>query len=130
MKDDPRIRDLIESKWREIFCKERDDLRERAIENIAKVQENRCGYNKKRIAAANYKEGDLVAIKRTQQSPGLKLATKFLGPYKVIRILRNNQYIVQRKGDQEGPYETSTSSDNIKSWLSDGCDSEDDARLE
>lgn len=119
LKDNPEIRELIESEWREMFQKERDELRERAVENIAKVQqENRHVYNKKRVATVDYKEGDLVAIKRTQRGPGLKLANKFLGPYKIIRVLRNNRYIVQREGNHEGPYETSTSSDNIKPWIS------------
>jgi len=71
-----------------------------------------------------YREGDLVAIKRTQQQPGLKLAARFLGPYKVMRVLRNNRYLVQREGGYKGSYTTSTSSDNMKPWLSDASDDE------
>lgn len=131
LQSDPEIRKLIESEWIETFRKERDKLRERAVENIAKIQqENRKGYNKKRIATVKYTEGDLVAIKRTQQGPGLKLATKFLGPYKVVRSLRKNRYIVQREGNHEGPYTTSTSSDNIKPWLPNVSDSELESECE
>jgi len=109
----------------EAFQAERDELRKRAAENILKVQqENRRTYNKKRVAAIAYKEGDLVAIKRTQQKPGLKLAPKFFGPYQIIRVLRNNRYLVRRERGQEGPYTTSSSSDNMKPWISDA--SEDD----
>ncbi|GFU94005.1 hypothetical protein TNCV_2390941 [Trichonephila clavipes] len=32
------------------------------------------------------KEGDLVAIQRTQFRAGLKLRPKFLGPYKVTKV--------------------------------------------
>ena len=48
-------------------------------------QENRRNYNKNRKEAPYYREGDLVAIKRTQVGPGLKLAPKYLGPYQVTR---------------------------------------------
>jgi len=126
LQSDPEVQRLIESEWMEAFQAERDELRKRAAENILKIQqENRQTYDKKRVAAIAYKEGDLVAIKRTQQKPGLKLAPKFLGPYQIIRVLRNNRYLVQREGGQEGPYTTSSSSDNMKPiWISDA--SEDD----
>jgi len=125
LRDDPGIRELIENEWIKAFQVERDVLKERAAESIFKVQqENRRVYNKKRIAAIMYREGDLVAIKRTQQQPGLKLAARFLGPYKVMRVLRNNRYLVQREGGYEGPYTTSTSSDNMKPWLPDVSDGE------
>lgn len=125
LQSNPEIRKLIEGEWIEAFQVERDELRERAAENILKIQqENRRTYNKKRVAAVAYKEGDLVAIKRTQQGPGLKLASKFLGPYKITRALRNDRYLVQREGGQEGPYTTSSSSDNMKPWLPDVSDDE------
>ncbi|EFN71570.1 hypothetical protein EAG_12311, partial [Camponotus floridanus] len=58
-----------------------------AKENIAKIQsENKHGFNKKRVAATIYREGDLVAIKRTQQGPGLKIANKYFGLYQVIQV--------------------------------------------
>jgi hypothetical protein len=52
--------------------------------------------------ALTYHENDLVAIKRTQ--PGLKLAlvetrNKYLGPYKIVKILRDNQYVVRKIDD-------------------------------
>lgn len=37
----------------------------------------------------------MVAMKRTRQRPGLKLKSKFLGPYKVTKIKDFNTYIVQ-----------------------------------
>ncbi|GJQ82860.1 hypothetical protein Trydic_g2598 [Trypoxylus dichotomus] len=41
---------------------------------------------KGRRTAAKYREGDLVAIKKTPQGPGLKLKPKFMGPYKIVKI--------------------------------------------
>lgn len=113
------------------FQGERDELRERAVENIAKIQqENRRVYNRNKIAPTNYNEGDLAAIRRMQRGPGLKLATKFLGLHKIAQVLRNNRYIVQREGNHERPHETSTSSDNMKLWLPNVLDSDQESECE
>lgn len=89
----------------------------RAKKNILKIQqENRRNYDKKRKKARKFKENDLVAIKRTQQGPGLKLAPKFLGSCQVIKVLRNDRYIVRKIGEDKGPLETSTSIDHMKPW--------------
>lgn len=118
LRDNPEIRELLEKEWAEAFQSERDELRERAKNNIEKIQrENKRGFDKNRIVAASYKEGDLVAIRRTQRGPGLKLATKYLGPYQIIQVLRNDRYVVQREGEHEGPYRTSTASDHMKPWM-------------
>jgi len=64
-------------------------------DNISKIQrENKRTFDKRRRKATPYREGDLVAIKRTQQGPGLKVTHKYLGPYEIIRILRNQRYLV------------------------------------
>lgn len=127
-RDDPQIRELLENEWIDNFQSNRTDLRSQAKECIAKIQrENRFTYNKKRKAAAKYSENDLVAIKRTQLGPGLKLANKYLGPYTVIQVLRNDRYIVQKIGEHEGPLKTSTSADHMKPWanfVSDDSDEE------
>ena len=66
-----------------------------------------------------YEEGDLVAIARTQFGPGLKWYPKFLGPYEVVKVKRNNRYEVKKIGFHEGPNITSTASDYMKLWHSD-----------
>ncbi|KAH0948747.1 hypothetical protein HN011_000990 [Eciton burchellii] len=68
-------------------------------------KESRRGFSRKRKKkkALTYCENDLAAIKDTQQGPELKLANKYLGPYKIIKVLRNNQYVVRKMGDHEGP---------------------------
>lgn len=118
MRDDPQIRELLEKEWIDNFQNSRNDLREQAKECIAKVQrENRITFGKKRKAATKYNENDLVAIKRTQLGPGLKLANKYLGPYSIIKVLRNDRYVVQKIGEHEGPMKTSTSADYMKPWV-------------
>ncbi|GFT63509.1 uncharacterized protein TNCV_869901 [Trichonephila clavipes] len=48
--------------------------------------------------ASLYKEGDLVAIQRTQFGAGLKLRPKFLGPYKVTKVNSKDRYEVEKVG--------------------------------
>ncbi|GFY59536.1 hypothetical protein TNIN_300641 [Trichonephila inaurata madagascariensis] len=44
-----------------------------------------------------YKEGDLVAIQRTQFGTGLILRPKFLGPYKITKVNSRDRYEVEKK---------------------------------
>jgi len=117
IRDDPSLKEMIDKELLSSFENDRDEIRERAKDRIQKTQEeNRKGYNRKRKSARQYKEGDLVAIERTQRSPGQKFAAKFLGPYEISRILRNDRYLVRKVGDHEGPGQTSTAADHIKPW--------------
>jgi len=85
---------------------------------VAKIQcENRATFDKKRKATTKYKENDLVAIKRIQLGPGLKLANKYLGPYSISKVLRNDRYVVHKVGEHEGPLRTSTFADYMKPWI-------------
>lgn len=103
-----------------MFEEERDDIRLNAKEKIAAIQqENVKNYNRKRKKAQKYREGDLVVIKRTQSGPGLKFSNKYLGPYRISRIMRHDRYMVAKVGNCEGPQETSTSADHMKLWLPD-----------
>ncbi|XP_076278315.1 uncharacterized protein LOC143208116 [Lasioglossum baleicum] len=97
----------------------RDESRIQAKEAIARIQdENRKAYNRKRKKDyIGFKEGDLVAIRRTQLRPELKLCPKYLGPYQIIKVLRNDRYLVEKVGEHEGPRTTSTSRDSMKPWI-------------
>ncbi|XP_074097628.1 uncharacterized protein LOC141526492 [Cotesia typhae] len=117
LKEDVDLKKLLEREWTAQFEEEREELRQAARKQIKKTQEqNRKGYNKNRKPASKYEEGDLVAIQRTQFGPGLKLKGKFLGPYHVSRVLRNDRYLVEKVGEHEGPQRTSTSADHMKPW--------------
>lgn len=129
LRENREIRELHEKEWISEFQDGRDELRDQVKGRIEKVQrENRKNYNKDRVVARGYRENDLVAIKRTQQGPGLKFANKFLGSYKIIRRLRSDRYMVEKVGDGEGPMTTSTAADHMKTWACDSYDSlgEDD----
>lgn len=129
-KENPSIVELVEREMIDQFLQERDEVRERANEKIKKVQEeNRRNFDKRKEARV-YSEGDMVAIKRTQQGPGLKFAGKFLGPYEIVKALRNNRYVVRKIGEHEGPMQTSTVADFIKPWMEyDMDDSEEESEM-
>lgn len=118
-----------------MFQEERDKLCVEAKRRIEKIQaENRQTFNKRRKETTTYKMGDLVAIERTQGGPGLKLRSKFLGPYRVMSVLRNDRYMVQREGEHERSRTTSTAADHMKWWdvveVSDASETSEDEYLE
>ena len=98
---------------------ERDEVRQKAKENIKCIQEeNKKNFNAKRKAETVYRVGDLVAIKRTQYGTNLKLRPKFFGPYKITRVLTHGRYEVEKLGDHEGPGSTTTVGEYMKRWNS------------
>lgn len=104
LKDDKPLKEMLEREWNDIFNEHRCETRDRARKEIQQVQqENRISFNKKRKDAQRYAYGTLVAIKRTQQGPGLKLCAKYFGPYRINKVLRNDRYVVEKVGDHEGP---------------------------
>lgn len=111
------LKETLEAEFQANFEKHREDLRREAKKQIFKVQEqNKRTYNLRRRTPRKYAMGDLVAIKRTQFGPHLKLRPKYLGPYKIIKVKSNNTYEVSKEGNHEGPNLTSTAVDHMKPW--------------
>lgn len=109
------IEQLIQKESLQKFNEERDEIRHEARQQILKVQkENQKTYDKKRTAAMIYNIDDLVAIKKTQFAVGQKISPNYVGPYKIIEILRANRYKVIKAANFDGPKETRTSSDYMK----------------
>ena len=119
LKNDPELRSVLDEILIAAFQEERAELRDKVILNLAKLQqENNNTANRRRKKATSYEDGDLVAIKRTQKGTGLKLHPEFFGPYKIISLLRNDRYLVEKVGEHDGPHRTSTSADHMKKWPS------------
>lgn len=115
--DSSELRELINEFFVKELDQEREQIRSEARENIRKLQEeNKRDFDLKRKKEKEYKVNDLVAIKRTQYGVGLKLKGKFLGPYKVVATKEHGRYEVERVGDTEGPFRTSTVSEYMKPW--------------
>ncbi|GFW46466.1 retrovirus-related Pol polyprotein from transposon 17.6 [Trichonephila clavipes] len=114
-KEDILIKDLLLEEMAKELLEQREFLRNDAKKNIETLQsENRKTYNRKKKKASLYKEGDLVAIQRTQFGAGLKLRPKFLGPYKVTKVNSKDRYEVEKVGQHDGPNSTTTSADLMK----------------
>ncbi|GFU23089.1 transposon Tf2-9 polyprotein [Trichonephila clavipes] len=114
-KEDILIKDLLLEEMAKELLEQREFLRNDAKKNIETLQsENRKTYNRRRNKASLYKEGDLVAIQRTQFGAGLKLRPKFLGPYKVTKVNSKDRYEVEKVGQHDRPNSTTTSDDLMK----------------
>ncbi|XP_063891091.1 uncharacterized protein LOC126054290 isoform X2 [Helicoverpa armigera] len=117
-KEDLEILQLLQEENTLQYDENREKIRQQAKEQILKIQEeNKKQYDRKRKESSKYKEGDLVAIKRTQFGPGLKLKPKYLGPYRVVKCKRKDRYDVEKLDSSvEGPQRSSSSADQMKRW--------------
>ncbi|GFS96941.1 transposon Ty3-G Gag-Pol polyprotein [Trichonephila clavipes] len=113
-KTDLRIQQLIDEQLQLEFNENRELLRKAAKTQIIKVQKE----NKKSLII--FDENLLIytvfAIKKTQQGPGQKLCNKFIGPYKITQVKRNDTYNVEKCGNFDGPTKTSTGAEYLKPW--------------
>lgn len=115
--EDYRMKEIIEQEMIHDFEDARNQLRSAAKKQIEKIQEeNRKHYNLRRRNPHKYHLNDLVAIKRTQFGPGLKLKTNYLGPYRVSKVKPGDTYDVVREGLHEGPIKTTTCAEYMKRW--------------
>ncbi|KYN50182.1 hypothetical protein ALC62_03106 [Cyphomyrmex costatus] len=123
LKDDLKLKELINSEVIESLQQGRNEMRAQASEAINKVQkENSRTYNRKRKKSNIHKIGNLVAIKRTQFTPGSKLLAKYLGPYRIVSPKGTDRYVVEKVGEHEGPFSTTSAADNMKRWISTNSD--------
>lgn len=117
--EDVQIAEAISEELINLHIDEKTALQEDVRKNILKAQdEQKKTYDKRRKAANCYQEGELVAIKKTQFGSGTKILPKYLGPYKVINVGRNERYKVEKIGEHDGPRITNTSADYMKPWQS------------
>ncbi|GBN95131.1 Transposon Tf2-6 polyprotein [Araneus ventricosus] len=112
-----KLKEMVEAEFQANFEAQREELRKHAKQQIFKIQEeNRKTYNLRRQEPKPYRVGDLVAIKRTQFGPNLKLKPKYFGPYSIMRAKGGNTYDVIKEGNHEGPNFTTTCAEYLKPW--------------
>lgn len=108
-KEDLIMKEAIEQEMSHQYNDARKQLRDDARKQIEAVQlENQRQYNLRRRNPNKYHLNDLVAIKRTQLGPGLKLKLKYLGPYRISKVKTHDTYDVEKAGTGEGPTKTTT----------------------
>ncbi|GFX99438.1 transposon Tf2-9 polyprotein [Trichonephila clavipes] len=114
-KEDLKIRDLLMQELEEQYLDQRESMRQDAKRNILKIQaENKKTYNKKRKKTPEYQVGDLVAVQRAKFDGGLKLRTKFFGPYQITEVKPRDRYTVEKVRDHSGTNVTATSAHLMK----------------
>lgn len=112
------LEDKVTDNNRDLIC-----LRARAAEKIIKGQKyNKKYFDKKRKPSHIYKEGDYVMIRNIETSKGVsqKIIPEFKGPYKIVRVLRNDRYVVQDADDHQitrKPYEGTWEAANLRPWI-------------
>ena len=47
----------------------------------------------------------------------MKFADKYLEPYEITRVMRNQRYSVHKIGESEDPTQTTTSADFMDPWI-------------
>lgn len=116
-KEDVNLKELLEDEMKANFDADRNEFREDAKRQLLKLQEeNRRSFNRRRRPSMQYRIDDLVAVKRTQLGPGLKLKLKYFGPYKITKVKPNSTYDVVKVGSHEGPGSTTTCAEFMKPW--------------
>lgn len=101
-------------------------MRSEASERVRKQQEYaKRKFIKRRKLPTSYKIGDLVRIERTLTDKAMlgkskKLAAKFQGSYRIIKILPNDRFLVEdipitRKGNRR--YKNIVAVDKLHPWL-------------
>jgi len=96
-----------------------DEIHEKAdvkIESVERENEKRNCKTKRKTNT--YKVGDLVMIRNFGPSMG-KLAPQFKGPYEVVKVFRNDRYLVSDlEGFQNTQRHYQGESKNMRRWAS------------
>ncbi|XP_045456265.1 uncharacterized protein LOC123666103 [Melitaea cinxia] len=118
--------DVIDETYERVTGDDLMQLRSDTKNKIEKQQEYaQKQFNKHRKRQTSYKVGDLVRIERTvidkdHIGKSKKLIPKFQGPYRILKILSNDRFLVEdtpltRKGNKR--YENVIALDKIHPWM-------------
>lgn len=135
------LSDIITEVSERVSGDELMQLRSTAGDKIRKQQaDSKVQFDKHRKKASSYNVGDLVRIERSVNDKdhigkSKKLIPKFHGPYRIVKILPNDRFLVEdtpltKKGNKR--YENIIALDKIHPWLnfngyeSDGSDNDKD----
>lgn len=106
-----------------------EDLVQLRCQAKSRMEEQQCkskkDFDRHRKQAQTYNIGDLIRVERTivdkeQIGKSKKLIPKFHGPYRIIKILENDRYLIEdtpltRRGTKR--YENVVAADKIHPWL-------------
>lgn len=105
-----------------VINRDLNKIREQADQCIKKSQKrNEIQYAKRSVLPPKYQIGDYVVIKNNDTSIGVnkKLAPKYKGPYKILKILSNDRYLIsdiETHQVSQIPYNGILEAAHIKLW--------------
>lgn len=76
-------------------------------------------YDRNRLKALQFKEGDMVMVERTPFVKGItsgKLVQKYIGPVRVMEVLSNDRYRVQSLSKDRRRFKGVVASDKMKRY--------------
>ncbi|KAG6462773.1 hypothetical protein O3G_MSEX013458 [Manduca sexta] len=121
-----KLSDVINMTIDRLSGNELTNLRNDSVNRIEKEQTiAKTRFDKHRKSPTKYCEGDLVRVERVtfdkdRLGKSKKLMPKFQGPYRIVKVLPNDRYVVKdtpltKKGNKV--YENVVSCDKIHPWL-------------
>ncbi|KOB74119.1 Uncharacterized protein OBRU01_02553 [Operophtera brumata] len=119
------LSEVIDESIGKIEHNDLNDIRSEVGQRIREQQlKDKRAFDAKRKVGQSFEVGDLVSVKREVPSDGKskKLAMKYQGPYRVIKALPNERYLVEdtpltrKMGNRR--YENVIAIDKLKPWLS------------
>jgi len=104
--------------------------RMKAKENIKHFQKyNKNYFDRRHKKPCKYKEGDYVVIRNFKNKMGVskKLIPYMKGPYEVIKILRNDRYVIKldKYDGANRQHKGTWSAENIRPWRKNTVASDD-----
>ena len=122
---DPVVEYLEQTKHSGKDTRNLEQIRFEAIEKIKKSQEyNKAYFDKKHKEPRKYQIGDYVMIKNFDTTVGVskKLIPRYKGPYEVVKVLRNDRYVLQDIENfqvTQKAYVGTWEASNMKPWYND-----------
>lgn len=101
-------------------------MRDRTLKNINKNAEGlKTRYNKNRISAKTYNIGDMVMFEKAPTVKGFssgKLVQWYIGPFRVVKVLPNDRYVVKSLSKNQRRFHGVVTSDKLKLFKTQSVD--------
>ncbi|EZA51547.1 hypothetical protein X777_09756 [Ooceraea biroi] len=100
-----------------------NSIRDQVAQRIEQSQQRqKIDYDRRRKTPRQYKKGDLIMIRNFKSTPSIsrKLIPQFRGPYEIVKVLRNDRYVIADPPDVQNtqqPYTGVWDVNNIRPWV-------------
>ena len=114
-----RLTEFLEQKQSDSACRDLDSLRGTAAIHIQDSQEKNLSYfQKHHKPAVNYSVDDFIMVRNVDTAVGTnkKFVPKFKGPYRIHKVLPNDQYVNRDIENAQIPYDGIVEACRLKRW--------------